>query len=445
MKRTEKQFKTYMEKNLRFPDCYQEIAAKVNLSKRKEEKFMKKKSLICLLSGTLAAACALTLIFWPKSKGGDTANAMVSIDVNPSVELVLNRKNKVISVYGNNDEGKMIIQGEEFVGKTLDEALEILVKVESETGYLIEGSANIDSNTISISVTAENKNVADLEEKIASSLRSICEKYDIDETIERVEKYTREQLEEKAMKCDPTLSEEKVKSMTYAQLLDVISLYHLETAEIYSQQLEELYNNAKNHKIAFTEKESFHQAIEEADAIYQVFLKGYAERVDQLKEACSSLDQTRYRTLINPESEYQNARSQMIEKKNEVVQLRKQISEIDADSPSLSLLKQELEIKEQALTDALQKLEVFEVSANEAIDTAQAILNGVIESLETFEANLPKEIASLIEKKANETEKSLNAVKDNFFAEFEKQYREDLLRFKTEAENRKEELKKSLN
>lgn len=135
----------------------------------------------------------------------------------------------------------------------------------------------------------------------------------------------------------------------------------------------------------------------------------------------------------------------MIENKNEVVQLRKQISEIDADSPSLSLLKQELETKEQALTAALQVLTNYETKANEVIDTAQAILNGVIESLETFEANLPKEIASLIEKKANETEKSLNAVKDNFFAEFEKQYQEDLLRFKTEAENRKEELKKSLN
>lgn len=445
MKRTEKQFKRYMEEHLRFPDCYEETAAKLNLSKRKEEKFMKKKTLICLLSGTLVAACALTLVFWPKNKSGDDAHAMVSIDVNPSIELVLDKKNKVISVYGGNDEGKMIVQGEDFIGKTLDEALEIIVKVESETGYLIEGSASVDTNKISVSVTAENQNVADLEEKIVASLEDICARYDIDETIEKVEKYTREELEKRAMGCDPTLSAEKAKSLTYVQLLDVISLYHLETAEIFSEQLEELYNSAKAHKIAFTEKESFRAAIGEVDAIYQAFVEGYAKMIDQLKEAGASLDQIRYDTLIDPESDYQKTRSQMVESKNEVIQLRKQVSEIDADSPSLTLLKKELELKEQALDAAIGTLTSLQTTANDSIDAAQTILNGIIDSLETLEASFPKEISSLIEKKAKETESTLNAAKDAFFDEFEKQYADDLLRFKTEAENRKAELKNSLN
>ena len=38
--------------------------------------------------------------------------AMITMDVNPSITMVIDEKNQVLSIHGNNDEGKMIIEGE---------------------------------------------------------------------------------------------------------------------------------------------------------------------------------------------------------------------------------------------------------------------------------------------------------------------------------------------
>ena len=57
----------------------------------------------------------------------------VTVDINPSIEIIVDEDDKVVSVTALNDEGNIIIVGETIVGKTVEEAVNIIVSVATET------------------------------------------------------------------------------------------------------------------------------------------------------------------------------------------------------------------------------------------------------------------------------------------------------------------------
>ena len=64
----------------------------------------------------------------------------VTVDINPSVEFIVDDQNKVVSVTALNDDGSILIAGEAFVGKTPEEAVEMMVSLATETGWYSSNS-----------------------------------------------------------------------------------------------------------------------------------------------------------------------------------------------------------------------------------------------------------------------------------------------------------------
>ena len=447
MKKEEKLFKEYMEKNLSVEDHYADIVRRIDFNKKEEH--MKKKNLFYILGGgALTAALTLTVILFIHGAPQPTekaAHALVNVDVNPSVSLVIDEDEKVLSVSGNNDDGKLVISGEAIVGKSLEDALKVIIEIETETGYLVSGNAEIDENHIAVSVSADGEKIArDLKEKVTSAIGNICEEFNVDETIEAAEQYTRQQLETLASKCDPTLSEEEIRSMSYQQLLTVISLYQLETAELYSEKLEDLYNQVKDYKLQFTEKEATQKAIEDVNAIYQILLQSYASMCDQLEETCNSIEETRYALLVDPESSYQKSLAEVKNAKEEVIRLKNEIAAIETEDPSISALKAQLTIKEEMLENALNLLSSAEESIDATLNSVQNNLQTILASLRDLENSFPSEIKTSIENKIKDTEKAVNQAKDEFFDSFEEKYAEDIARFKSEVIQRKQSMKEAI-
>lgn len=93
-------------------------------------------------------------LFW-------TAAAYVSIDINPSVELTLNRMNRVISTYAFNDDGEQILHEVDLSGRKYDEAVRQLVAAMDARGYM--------QSDVLVSVTVQTSN-SDQEESLAKLL-----------------------------------------------------------------------------------------------------------------------------------------------------------------------------------------------------------------------------------------------------------------------------------
>lgn len=98
-----------------------------------------------------AAACAVlvAVVFGVNGYSFlNTAVSYISIDVNPSIELALNRINNVVEVSAYNDDGSKILKELDLEGKDYTEAIDILLSNEEFISYL-SGNDRINFTVVS--------------------------------------------------------------------------------------------------------------------------------------------------------------------------------------------------------------------------------------------------------------------------------------------------------
>ncbi|MDD3252223.1 MAG: hypothetical protein PHV18_06675 [Lachnospiraceae bacterium] len=94
------------------------------------------------LRGFSAAVCLAVLL--TAGIGGysviRTPVSYISIDVNPSIELALNRLDRVVSAAAYNEDGEIVLDGIAVKGKTYVEAIDTIVESDAMSGYLTRGA-----------------------------------------------------------------------------------------------------------------------------------------------------------------------------------------------------------------------------------------------------------------------------------------------------------------
>ncbi|MDR4969380.1 MAG: hypothetical protein RG740_07155, partial [Acholeplasmataceae bacterium] len=103
-------------------------------------------SFLFLFAGLLIiAGCANTV---------SAENAYVTLDINPSVELIVTPKEKVVYANPLNEDGEVLLADLQLVGLDLDDAIELIIETAVELGYI---DVDEEEETI-VSVTAISKN-----------------------------------------------------------------------------------------------------------------------------------------------------------------------------------------------------------------------------------------------------------------------------------------------
>ena len=452
-----KKYKQDVLNELQFDDKYNEIASKLNFKNVSSKKVMKKSVIFaaCGLSLVLVVGVAGAIIL--SEKDVESYSSIVTMNLNPSVRFVLDKDNKVVSVSGENNEGKMIVAGEEenIVGKDINDAIELVLKVEKETGYLVSGSASIGENELSFSVAISEENVNKAKEiqesiknEITSTVSKVCDELNINETISEIKAVERENLEKLALKYDSTLTEERVKEMSNEQLIDVVKLYSLETAHLYSVELEELYSQVKEYDLKFAESEFTKDAISSMGSIYELALKGYDLILDGLKTSITALNDLRYDCFVSEESLYQKSYTSLLEKKEEVILYKNQLASMEGEDNETKQKVQEALEKQIKVLETAEKVLVDAKDASLAlIDNSTQLINKIIVELEEYKSNLPgrDEVEETLANKSNELQDTLNAKKDQIFADFENKYSDDIEKAKQKVLAYKESLKQSIS
>lgn len=88
----------------------------------------------------LAACASLFLVFFMGLLSYNlyfTESAYIDIDVNPSIELTVNRLDRVIGVYAYNEDGKEILRTLELKHKKYSEAVSAIISEMEQEGYLV--------------------------------------------------------------------------------------------------------------------------------------------------------------------------------------------------------------------------------------------------------------------------------------------------------------------
>lgn len=401
---------------------------------------MKKTLSIFIVLAMLFSTFALFACNTPKTNEEKEENTRMTIDINPSIEFMLDSENKVVSVTALNDDGAILIAGEALIGKTADEATELIISLASDTGYLSEGQ----ENEVKISVSGTSEYAKALANELEASIEEQISELGLQGAVDQIEAATLTEIREMVVN-NTSYTEQEVASMTEEELYNALALSRVETALLLTEELRSSYYEAKNHHISFVEREETAKIIDEMGSMYAIMNSIYKASLESYQSIIQSIDNYRYENLVSPDSAYQkqlaslrDAKVRLLEKKNELAK----ISETDAN------YKDEL--------DALQAIEEFydaQLSAceslgqsiNDGIDAMLIQLKEIEATLIQIEEGFSDDIKAELTAKASEIEASINLAKDDFFQSFEAQHKADIEGIENELISKKAELKATIN
>lgn len=119
----------------------------------------------------VSIAAAFMLVFFGWQYQTQTPYSYIYFDVNPSVEIITNRMNKVINIEGVNTDGQWLIEDLEYRGKTINQVAEEVLDRMINEKYL-----DNDNKYLLLSVYNKNENIAsnqklELDENIHQHLK----------------------------------------------------------------------------------------------------------------------------------------------------------------------------------------------------------------------------------------------------------------------------------
>lgn len=147
-------------------DCHEQKGKVLIMTERKSNN-----KIIRRISGIAAALVIIAggAFIWNNYNLNYAVASTVSLDVNPSVEIKVNQKEKVLSVTPLNEDGKVIIGDMDFEGNGLDITVNALIGSMLRNGYLSELT-----NSILISVDGDDPVVnAEIRQKLSDEVNAL--------------------------------------------------------------------------------------------------------------------------------------------------------------------------------------------------------------------------------------------------------------------------------
>lgn len=395
--------------------------------------------LVCII---LLTAISFTSCSNAKPEEGSVTR--MTVDINPSVEFMIDDQNKVVSVTALNDDGSILVVGEAFVGKTPEEAVEMMVTLASDTGYLVHGNVEASKNTVKISISGDSEYAKQLMKNVTEKADSVMKKLDISGVVEKAEALKLEELRKLALSTS-LYTEEEINDMDEKQLYKVISVGRIETALILTEEMRAAYYSAKEYKISFAEREETARIIKELGGFYTLTHAAYKTALDVYSTAITELDNFRYEMLVSPESEYQKSLSKLREAKVELLKQKNYTASLDVNGEQYAAATVTLQLTEENYNKLLAAYEKVGSDLNASLETLIAQLRQAETKLVELENTLFDEnIEAKLQEKATEIEASLNAAKDGFFAEFERAHAEDIAAIEQSLLAKKQQLKSEI-
>ena len=404
---------------------------------------MKKRLISIFLLCTLFLT-AISFTSCSNAKPEEGSITRMTVDINPSVEFMIDDQNKIISVTALNDDGSILIVGEAFVGKTPEEAIEMMVTLASDTGYLVQGNAEVSENTVKISVSGDSKYAEQLKKDITEKANDTLKALDINGTVEKVEALKIDALRQMALSTS-LYTEEEISTMDEGQLYKVISAGRIETALLITEEMRSAYYSAKEYKISFAQREETARIIKELGGLYNLTHTAYKTALDVYSTAITELDNFRYEMLVSPESEYQKSLTELREAKIELLKQKNYTASLNVNGEEYASATVTLQLTEENYNKMLAAYEKIGTELNAALEALIAKLRQAESKLNELEDTLFDEnIEAKLQENAAEIEASLNAAKDGFFAEFESAHAEDIAAIEETLLAKKQQLKSEI-
>ena len=192
------------------PDIFDKVVKTEETNYKGEINFMNKtKKSNIGISMSIAACVALLICSGVTYDNMFREHSVIGIDVNPSIELSLNKNEKVLSAKALNEDAKIVLDGLKLKNLEDDEAIEVIVSAMVEHKYLSASNSDI-------LITVENDDIekaGEINETVMISVEEALADKDIDANI------ITQEVERKHVKVTEELADELDISYGKASLL----------------------------------------------------------------------------------------------------------------------------------------------------------------------------------------------------------------------------------
>lgn len=405
---------------------------------------MKTRMLSLILCFLLLAGMALPLSSCSKEKKPPEGTyTRMTVDVNPSIEFMVDDENKVVSVTALNDDGSILIAGEAFVGKTPEEATQLVLQLATDAGYLVKGEITAengeDSQAVTITISGNTKYAEQLRENVKKEAEKFLKDNKVTAAVKNAEAKTLEELRAFVV-SDGIFTEDEVKEMSEEQLCKALAAGRIETAQLLTAEMRQAYYRAKEYRVSFAEKQATMDIINGMDETYRLALAKYSTTLNAYSKAITDLDDLRYRLLVSPDSDYQQALAKLRDAKEELLKEKKLMLTVKVDDEKYAEISASFKLSEENYNKMLKAVEDAGAAANRLMESAITFLRQQETTLRELEAKFPEEIASKLTAEAKNTENKINEIKDNYFAEFENAHQSDIEQMEKDLQAKKQAL-----
>ena len=193
----------------------------------------KKKRTSPLRNFAAAAACALLVFLAGGSYLYFTPTAYISVDVNPSLELGINRFDRIVSVTGYNEDGKALADSLDLKYMDYSDALEALLADQDMEVYLSDNADVV--LTVAGKSESQSSQILETVESCVSDHENVhCHSGDTEEIHHAHNaglSFGKYQAYLTLKKLDPSVTLEEIQDMTMSQIRELIQAYSQEDSQ----------------------------------------------------------------------------------------------------------------------------------------------------------------------------------------------------------------------
>ena len=390
-----------------------------------------KKTLSLILAFILIFSVSFTM---SACKKADETTRM-EVDINPSIEFMLDKDGNVASVTALNEDGSIVISGEEFVGKSADEALSLMIKISKDAGYISEDDSAYE---VTVSLTGNE----DLYKDIKNKVNTYISKNNLNVTLKQAEGLSLEVLKAKVKLVKPEMTEEELIKLTKQEMLDTLKDARIETANLISEDMKNMYYQVRDSKIQIARSQEIYNLISTSQ---NSLVTQYGSFLNSVETAITGVENANME-LFSSGGAYQQAYDSLFNAKKELMETKSRIAKLNPENPiekiQIDTMNALLPTLESAITVAENTLNQVKETAQLSINNAITILKNTYQNLLDAETQLKEtpEISQILNQNANEIETALNQAKDNAFKNFETEYNEMITNYNQKIASMKNEL-----
>lgn len=345
------------------------------------------KKLISALCAVVLCVCMIIPLAACNQTDNTAPQKVMTMELNPSVEFILDGNDKVVSVNALNEDGNLVLcaqtENKKFEGCTSEQAAELYISICKENGFFVKANVKSGENELKISFSGEQAQ-ADYE-ALKAKVEGYLSKENIDATVKKGMELAETYLNEQLKKCAPYINDAKLAALGYMEKIEELAKSRQETAEMHSQALKDAYYSAKEN--------AFNQARFDAVKASMSDLQKAALKASEAtyKALTAGIESTRKNVFTDADSAYQQALVIFQEQKAAFLNYRNYLREnnITDHDEQLDKLQAAYEKAENNLVSAYDSAIALLDSAQEAIDNAYA---SVVEAIKKMGIDFDKAV-----------------------------------------------------